>query len=79
MTWDFSFGPEPSPWLPDSELEDAASRTDPYFVGRVRRPAPRRLPPRLELDVPISKALDSFQALASAGFRSRSRGTGSPL
>jgi ATP-dependent Lon protease len=44
-------------------------RTDPYFVGRVRRPAPRRLPPRLELDVLISKALDAFQALASADDR----------
>ncbi len=50
------------------ELE-ALLRTDPYFVGRVRRPAPRRLPPRLELDVLISKALDSFQALASADDR----------
>jgi ATP-dependent Lon protease len=48
---------------------EALLRTDPYFVGRVRRPAPRRLPPRLELDVLISKSLDAFQALASADDR----------
>ncbi|HEV8240402.1 MAG TPA: endopeptidase La [Thermoanaerobaculia bacterium] len=48
---------------------EALLHTDPYFVGRVRRPAPRRLPPRLELDVLISKALDAFQALASADDR----------
>ena len=48
---------------------EALLRTDPYFVGRVRRPAPRRLPSRLELDVLISKALDAFQALASADDR----------
>ena len=48
---------------------EALLTTEPYFVGRVRRPAPRRLPPRLELDVLIAKALDAFQALASADDR----------
>src|SRR6185503_17853317 len=44
----------------------ALLRTEPYFVGSVRRPAPRRLPSRLEVDVLMARALDAFEALAGA-------------
>jgi len=47
----------------------ALLQTEPYFVGRVKRPPARRLPPRLELDVLISKALDAFESLAGADDR----------
>lgn len=47
----------------------ALVQTDPYFIGRVQVPPPRRLPPRLELEVLVSKALDAFQLLAGADDR----------
>lgn len=50
MTWDFSFGPEPFPWLTESELEDEASRTDPDFVRWVQSTLNRVLGLRLAVD-----------------------------
>ncbi len=45
------------------------TQKDPYFIGRVAPPAPRRLPPQLELDVLMSKALGAFESLAGADDR----------
>lgn len=50
MTWDFSFGPEPFPWLTESELEDEANRTDPDFVRWVQSSLNRVLGLRLAVD-----------------------------
>jgi ATP-dependent Lon protease len=44
-------------------------QTEPYFAGRVKAPAPGRLPPRLELEVLVAKALDAFELLAGADDR----------
>ena len=44
-------------------------QTEPFFVGRIKRLRPRRLPPAFQTDVLIGKALTAFESLADTDDR----------